>query len=144
MSTCLLNLYIEQCPRLRLKPCLPGAGGNYFSSISSSDEVILSSWEGRGHVSASSAKCTELCVERCSASGACFATSLKRCQDLTCSSPDVLGSLPSLQELVVSRCRRITSLPDCLGDLTSLEELRIHRCISIKALPDSIQQLTNL
>jgi Leucine-rich repeat (LRR) protein len=67
-----------------------------------------------------------------------------RCQDLTCSSPDVLGGLSSLQKLVVSRCGRITSLPDCLGDLTSLEELRIHKCRRIKALPDSIQQLTNL
>jgi len=28
MLPSLLNLYIEQCPRLRLNPCLPGAGGN--------------------------------------------------------------------------------------------------------------------
>jgi hypothetical protein len=145
-------LNIGHCPRLRLKPWLAGAGGNdYLLAISSSDEVILSSWEGRGHVGALSAKCTELCVECCAAplyqwSLLCHLPCLTRlriecCQDLTCSSPDVLGGLPSLQELFVS-C--ITSLPDCLGDLTSLEKLRIENCRSIKALPDSIQQLTNL
>jgi hypothetical protein len=151
MLPSLKSLNINHCPKLTLRI----AGGNdYRLSISDSDEVLLSSWEGRGHVSASSAKCTELYVEYCAAplyqwSLLCHLPCLARlrivrCQDLTCSSPDVLGGLPSLQKLVVSCCGRITSLPDRLGDLASLKELRIHRCRSIKALPDSIQQLTNL
>jgi hypothetical protein len=144
-------LSIGHCPRLRLKPWLAAGGNDYYLSIRGNDGVILSSWEGGGHVRV---KCTRLCVECCVAplyqwSLLCHLPCLKRlrimrCQDLTCSSPDVLGGLSSLQKLVVSRCGRITSLPDCLGDLTSLEELRIHKCRRIKALPDSIQQLTNL
>ncbi|CAL5067350.1 unnamed protein product [Urochloa decumbens] len=148
---CLRSVEIRHCPRLSLKPCLPLSIAKL--QVHNSDEVMLSSLEKQGHAGASTARCS-LQVECCVVplyrwSLLCHLPCLehltiKNCSDLTCSSPDFLRDLTSLQTLTVEFCKSIASLPESLGDLTSLTKLEVRDCMGIRTLPDSIQQLTGL
>ncbi|KAK8472164.1 hypothetical protein PHAVU_002G129200 [Phaseolus vulgaris] len=57
--------------------------------------------------------------------------------------PYGLQCIPSLRALDIYDCT-FTSLPNWLGDFTSLQELEISRCRKLRSLPSSIQRLTNL
>jgi len=80
--------------------------------IDSSDQVVLSSWENRGHISASSSAATEsLHVARCEAPlhqwnllrhlPRLIHLEITGCSDLTCGSTDVLQCISSLDTLIV-------------------------------------------
>ncbi len=58
--------------------------------------------------------------------------------------PSAITSLPNLRELVISDCRRITSLPAEIGNLEKLEKLVITGNTSLTSLPESILELKNL
>jgi len=58
----LWRLSINRCPLLRFKACWPRAT---HVTIDSSDQILLSSWENRGHVSASSMATKVLEVSCC-------------------------------------------------------------------------------
>jgi hypothetical protein len=145
--------YIEiaNCPKVRYKRFSPLTKRMV---INGSDQVILSSWEFRGHVGASSAATTELYVQHCAVPLHQWRLLLHlpylnileitQCSDLTCSSTDLLPCLASLKTISFKDCKFIEALPDWLGDLTSLKALAITDCEGFKALPESIQQLTCL
>ncbi|OEL13914.1 hypothetical protein BAE44_0025067 [Dichanthelium oligosanthes] len=141
---CLRYVGIRDCPRLRIKQCLPPSIDDL--RVYSSDNIISS--------------CQNTGLARCCLEVECCVLPLIRwsllfnfpfleklarnCSDLTCSPPDFLQGLTSLRTLTVTGCQSIVSLPERLGDLTSLKILDIRDCMRIKSLPDSIQKLTGL
>ncbi|VAH87404.1 unnamed protein product [Triticum turgidum subsp. durum] len=163
-------LTIDQCAKLRIKPCAPRATVLW---IIDSDNV-LSSWEENlSHGGASSSPITKLIVKNSKVPlhqwrllhqlPALRDLTITGCSDLTTSPkiiqqfsslvslsfdqaelPSWLAKVTSLQILRLSVCRSMTSLPQWLGKLASLKELQIMRCEGIRSLPDSIQQLTKL
>ncbi|KAG2557228.1 hypothetical protein PVAP13_8NG243600 [Panicum virgatum] len=141
---------IKRCPLLRFKARSPLGKGDLF--IDGSDQALLSSWENRGHVHASSAATKKLYVECCEAPlhhwnllrhlPGLMHLDITGCSDLTCSSTDLLQYISSLETLTVKDCKNGTvGLPETLGELTSLKELKVLNCNGIKTLPESIQQL---
>jgi Leucine-rich repeat (LRR) protein len=149
----LKSFNVEGCPLLRFTTCSPP--GRHVC-INSSDQILLSSWENRGHVSASSSAATKkLSVECCEAPLHQWnllrhlpylkQLEISGCSDLTCISTDLLQCISSLEILIVKNCKNGTVvLPERLGDLTSLQELKVLNCNSINTLPESIRQLTCL
>jgi len=150
----LQRLIINRCPLLRFKVCWPPA---MHVTIDSSDQILLSTWEDRDHVSASSSTATTSLHVKCCEVPLQHQWSLLRhlpcledlkitdCSDLTCISTDLLQCISSLEILIVENCKSGTvALPETLGDLTSLKELKVLNCNGINALPESIRQLTCL
>jgi len=149
----LRKLSINHCFFLRFKVCWPPA---MHVTIDSSDQILLSSWENRDHVSASSStattslhvKCCEVPLHQWSLLRhlPCLEDlKITDCSDLTCISTDLLQCISSLKILTVKYCKNgIVSLPERLGDLTSLTQLVLRDCSGIKSLPESIQQLRSL
>ena len=149
----LRKLSINHCFFLRFKACSP-LGKHVV--IDSSDQILLSSWENRDHVSASSSRATTWFHVKC-CEVPLHQWSLLRhlrclkylditdCSDLTCGSTDLVQCISSLEDLTVKDCKNSTvELPERLGDLTSLWELVVLNCNGIKTLPESTQQLTCL
>ncbi|XP_037438242.1 uncharacterized protein LOC119305973 [Triticum dicoccoides] len=169
----LQRLRIEQCDKLRIKPCLPRA---MYLHISGCD-TMLSSWaESASHSgTSSSSPITELNVVGSKVSmhkwrmlhllPALRRLIITDCSDLT-TSPQITHNLSSLrelylellsqaalprwllelttlQELTLSGCASMT-IPEWFGGLTSLKQLKIEDCKGIRTLPESIQQLTKL
>ncbi|KAL6590966.1 hypothetical protein ACP70R_050148 [Stipagrostis hirtigluma subsp. patula] len=142
-------LIIEDCPRLRLKPCPP-----IFREckIEKSDLVIssLEELDNINHVS-SSTQSTKLVVNKSSCQSlrllhhfpALQELEIFDCPNLT-SLLESMRHLTSLRSLELSWCKSISALPGCLGELSSLRRLIIKSCNGIKSLPPCIQQLTNL
>jgi len=156
----LCEFNINNCPLLRFKSCLPcplpQTEVASVASIESSDQVLLSSWENRGPVGASSSaaiaqldvKCCEVPLHQWNLLR--HVPCLKQltiidCSDLTCGSTDLLQCISSLEYLTLKDCKNgIVALPERLGDLTSLKEFKVQNCTGIKSLPESIRQLTCL
>lgn len=166
----LMALTIDQCAKLRIKPCPPRA--KVLRIIDCDD--MLSSWgESSSHSGASSSPITKLIVKNCKVPmhqwrllhqlPVLRSLTITGCSDLTTSPkivqqlsslvslsldqaelPRWLAELTSLPDLRLSECRSMTSLPQWLGKLTFLKELHIMRCEGIRSLPNSIQQLTKL
>ncbi|XBI77778.1 hypothetical protein VPH35_087590 [Triticum aestivum] len=161
----LWELRIEQCAKLRVKPCLPRAKYLY---IYDSDNM-LSSWEESplGSGTSSSSPLTELNVAESKVPmhewrllhhlPALRDLTITGCSDLT-TSPQIIHSLSSLEslrleqaelpgwlveQLTLCGCASMT-LPEWLGQLPSLKRFELRNCKGISSLPDSIQQLTKL
>jgi len=142
-----LNTFsLERCPLLRFKAWLPPG---WYMYIDNSDQVLLSSWENRGHVSASSTATKLLKVTCCEAP--LHQWSLLRhlpclehleisgCSHLTCSSTDLLQGTSSLETLIVEDCKNdVVALPE------TLKQIKVINCNGIKTLPESIQQLSDV
>jgi len=137
---------------LRFKACSPP--GKHVI-IDSSDQILLSSWENRDHVSASSSMATTLLHVKC-CEVPLHQWSLLRhlpclenlkitdCSDLTyaCGSTDLVECISSLEDLTVKDCKSdIVALQERLGDLTSPTGLILSDCNGIKSLLESVQQL---
>ncbi|CAL5011520.1 unnamed protein product [Urochloa decumbens] len=141
------QLWIMDCPRLRLKPCPPTFRE---CSISKSDQVISSLGEEDtfGHFSYSS-RSTKLEVQYSECQSMKMLGHFPTLEELDffecelMSLPESLLHLSSLRSLTLCRCDNISALPEWLGDLSSLRSLMIYDC-PVKSLPASIQQLTNL
>ena len=170
----LRKLIIQQCAKLRIKPCLPRARSLHIKDCAN----MLSSWgESSSQSSASSSSpITELFVQDNKVPmfdwrllhhlPALRELTINSCSDLTVSAeiinclssltlmrlsfleqaelPRWLVELSSLRELKLVGCQSMTSLPEWLGELTSLTRIDIFDCERIMSLPDSIQKLTRL
>uniref|UniRef100_A0A453HKW9 Disease resistance protein RGA3 n=1 Tax=Aegilops tauschii subsp. strangulata TaxID=200361 RepID=A0A453HKW9_AEGTS len=143
-------LRIRDCPKLRLKPCLPRAA---YWVIWNSDNVLLTQGESVTCTSASSSPVTTLDVGSCELPlhqwrllhhlPALCKLTISDCNDLT-SSSDIIRALSSLQSLHISSWRSMASLPLWLGELNSLKKFEIWGFKGIGAFLEIIQQLTNL
>jgi hypothetical protein len=143
-------LRIRDCPKLRLKPCLPRAA---CWVIWNSDNVLLSQGEGATGTSPFSSPVTTLDVGSCELPlyqwrllhhlPALSKLTISDCNDLT-SSSDIIRALSSLQSLHLSSWRSMTPPPLWLGELNSLKKLEIWGFKGIGSFPEIIQQLTNL
>ncbi|XP_044394669.1 uncharacterized protein [Aegilops tauschii subsp. strangulata] len=168
------RLTIEQCSKLRIKPCLPRAMSLHISGC----DTMLSSWEESSSHSgiSSTSPLTELNVTESKVAmhewrllhhlPALRDLTITGCSDLT-TSPQIIHSLSSLkslclkslsqaelprwlveltylQALELNCCRSMTYLPEWLGELISLKNLVIIDCRGIQAMPDSVEQLTKL
>ncbi|XP_039776656.1 disease resistance protein RGA2-like isoform X4 [Panicum virgatum] len=146
-------LSINRCPLLRFNACTPPG---ITVIIDSSDQALLSQWENRGHVSASSSAATKQLYVKCCEVPLhqwnllrhlpCLThVNITDCSGLTWSSTDLLQCISSLETLFVVDCKNSTvALPERLGELTSLKRLVLRDCNGITSLPESIQQLTCL
>ncbi|CAL4989421.1 unnamed protein product [Urochloa decumbens] len=145
-------LAISDCPKLRMKPCLPR--GEYYLDIRRCDDLLSPLEETCQVPEYSYPPPKGLFVHYCEQAlhewrllhqlpGISY-LSIEHCSDLTCSSTEIIRCLSSLEILSVTDCESITALPDWLGDLTSLTRLEIINCTGIQTLPGSIQRLTNL
>ncbi|CAL4982297.1 unnamed protein product [Urochloa decumbens] len=144
-------LEIRDCPKLRIKPCLPR--GEYYMDIRSCDNVLSPS-EERCHVPESSYPAPKGLFVFYSEQplhewrllqqlpGISY-LNIEKCSDLTCSSIEIIRGFASLKFFSLRECKSITTLPDWFGDLTNLMMLEIINCTSIQTLPESIKQLTN-
>ena len=105
----LQELSINRCPLLRFKGCSP-PGMQVI--IDSSDQILLSSWENRGHISASSSKAT---------------TSLHvKCYEVPLHQWSLLRHLPCLEHLHITGYSDLTcGLTDLLQCISSLEDLTV-------------------
>jgi len=136
--TLLRRLSLNRCPLLRFKACSPPA---------------ITSWENRGHVSASSSTATTTLHVKCCAVPLHHWSLLRHlpclknlritdCSDLTCGSTDLVQCISSLETPIVEDCKNgIVALQERLGDLTSLTGLELRHCNGINSLLESIQQL---
>uniref|UniRef100_A0A8R7QAI0 Protein kinase domain-containing protein n=1 Tax=Triticum urartu TaxID=4572 RepID=A0A8R7QAI0_TRIUA len=149
-----VELRIEQCAKLRIKPCQPRA-----MSLDIVDcDNVLSSWgQSLSHNTASSSSPTthlsvgyskvpmhqwrlleHLPALRC--------LTIDSCSDLT-TSPEIIQHLPSLKSLhlrSLSLDQAQAELPGWLVALTSLQELSLSGCGSLTSLPEWLGELTSL
>ncbi|XP_062183321.1 putative disease resistance protein RGA1 isoform X2 [Phragmites australis] len=118
----LVKLTIWNCPKLKLKPCLPRATE---WDINNSDQVIASSYDIK--------------------SGGELATTL---QVLLCKVPPnrwkLLHHLPGIQSLAIVSCHGMEALPESVRSLSSLQSLTISKCHVLKHLPEWLGDLTSL
>ncbi|XP_044386889.1 putative disease resistance protein RGA1 isoform X2 [Triticum aestivum] len=145
------ELRIEQCGKLRIKPCLPGESAKYLC-IRGCD-TMLSSWgERSSHCSTSSSSpLTELEVAESKVPmhqwrllhhlPALRKLTITDCSDLT-TSPEIIHSLSSLRALCFVLLSQ-AGLPRGLVELTSLQELTLYRCATI-SVPEWLGELTSL
>uniref|UniRef100_K3ZZK5 Uncharacterized protein n=1 Tax=Setaria italica TaxID=4555 RepID=K3ZZK5_SETIT len=148
MFPMLEELRVDDCPKMRLKPCPPKC--RRFS-ISSSDQVISSLEEVQtsSHRWNSTPTTTNLFIGRSKHDTfrlfhnfpALQTLDLSGCSNLT-SLPEGIQQLSSLQELTCDDS--ISPLPEWLSDISSLKRLVIDDDGSFKSLPACIQHLTNL
>jgi hypothetical protein len=146
----LVRLKIRDCPKLRLRPCLPRAA---YWVIWNSDNVLLSRGESVPRTDASSSPMTKIDVGSCKLPlhqwrllhhlPGLSKLIISDCNDLT-SSSDIIRALSPLQSLHLSSWKIMTSPPLWLGELNSLKKLEIWGFKGIGSFPEIIQQLTNL
>jgi Leucine-rich repeat (LRR) protein len=146
----LVRLKIRDCPKLRLRPCLPRAA---YWVIWNSDNVLLSRGESVPRTDASSSPITKIDVGSCKLPlhqwrllhhlPGLSKLIISDCNDLT-SSSDIIRALSPLQSLHLSSWKIMTSPPLWLGELNSLKKLEIWGFKGIGSFPEIIQQLTNL
>ncbi|CAD6253009.1 unnamed protein product [Miscanthus lutarioriparius] len=142
------SLTIDECPRLRLKPCPPTFHECY---IEYSDKVISSlEVDKTNHHCSSSSPAIKLDLTLSGDSCIRLFHHFPLLRELTITGGDYLTNVPesmrsltSLESLTLQCCYGISALPEWLGDLSSLKSLVIVSC-SIMSLPASIQQLTKL
>jgi len=144
------ELYVYDCPKLRLKPCPPKCRR---CIIRESDQVISSLEEVQtsSHFCNRSTRTTSLEINN----SECHSCRLFhhfpalqelrffKCQNLR-SLPEGIQQLSCLQSLELLWCDSISGLPEWLSDISSLKRLGIRGCVRIESLPPCIQQLTNL
>ncbi|PWZ29473.1 putative disease resistance protein RGA1 [Zea mays] len=150
-------LFIQDCPRLRLRPHMP-------SSLESL------------HLSESSEQLLQLPADQCLGSSSSYSNfshlkklglwgmtglgsgrrwellqhmtaleSLEINSSLVLSElPEGLRSLTCLQSLTVFACSDLLVLPEWIGELASLQQLCIWTCDVLSSLPQSLGQLTSL
>ncbi|KAL6868309.1 hypothetical protein ACP4OV_015154 [Aristida adscensionis] len=143
------ELTIQDCPRLRLKPCPPICRVFY---IWRSEEVVscLEELGNIGHPT-SSIPTTKLNIDGIHCRSlrlfhhftALEGLHISNCTNLT-SLPESMRHLASLESLSLSQCIGLSALPEWLGELSSLKSLKIFGCNGIKYLPQCIQKLTKL
>ncbi|KAG2557011.1 hypothetical protein PVAP13_8NG183701 [Panicum virgatum] len=132
----LFELSINHCPLLRFIAFSPP--GRHVI-ICSSDQALLSPWDNKGHVGASSSAANKwLSVASCEAPLHQWSLlrhlpglqllEISSCSDLTCGSTDLLQCISSLDTLIVEDCNGTVALPEMLGDLTCLRLLKIIGC----------------
>jgi len=144
------DLYVNECPRLRLKPCPPKCRR---CTIRESDQVIssLEEVQTNSRCCNRSTPTTSLAIRHSQHQSWSLFHHFPALQELELSSCHNLRSLPEgiqqlscLQSLELEGCHSISGLPEWLSDISSLKRLAIMGCESIKSLPPCIQQLTSL
>lgn len=149
MFPALDRLVIQECPRLKLKPCPPTVRE---CSIIWSDQVIssLEKVDKTSHHCSSPSRAIKLTINGESCQSIRLFHHFPALRELTISGkhlrsvPKSLQHLTSLESLTLRWCEGLSELPEWLGDLSSLKSLVISRCNGIKSLPACIQQLTKL
>ncbi|KAM3393051.1 hypothetical protein ACQJBY_013960 [Aegilops geniculata] len=147
------ELVIQKCSKLIFGPLPPRSRRLVISDC----DQVMYSWrnQGSGHVvEGRSTPVTELEVQNCNLPVAGWSLlhhlpglhslTIKNCDGVAASSPEIFEALSSLQTLCFSDCHSISSLPQEFGRLTSLKELQIVSCKQVNSLSESIQQLTSL
>ncbi|XP_047087728.1 putative disease resistance protein RGA3 isoform X3 [Lolium rigidum] len=143
------KLLIHGCNKLMVKPCPPVAAEWVIEVC----DIIVSSWDGKGHPNIISNSTTCLEISDCHVKpdgwrllyhlpGLCK-LKLRMCNELN-SLPGSIQVLTSLRSLLVFACRSLTELPEWFGNLTSLQELEINYCPKLESLHGSMQRLTSL
>uniref|UniRef100_A0A0D9WES5 NB-ARC domain-containing protein n=1 Tax=Leersia perrieri TaxID=77586 RepID=A0A0D9WES5_9ORYZ len=130
------------------------AMGTYLQwKISNSDNVVRSCGEGQYSSASSSSSTTTLDVEHCKVPldhwrllchlPALHELRIYECDNLTCSSPEIIQSLSSLKLMTVES-QGMEELPAGLCELKSLPTLILWKCLKLKSLPQSMKHLTSL
>ncbi|RLM74883.1 hypothetical protein C2845_PM15G18290 [Panicum miliaceum] len=169
VGSCLSNLDIVKCPRLKVKPYLPSSlhklllAGRTEQLLQSSNFSQLKKLVVWGNGGLGSGRGWELLqpmtalesLEIQHSSGLIELPeslgnlkSLRSLQVFACSAirmlPMSLGDLPSLQELTITICHCFVSFPQSIGRLTSLQVLKILLCDALQQLPECLGDLRSL
>ncbi|KAM0859274.1 hypothetical protein ACQ4PT_047305 [Festuca glaucescens] len=137
------KLYIDDCPKLRIRPHFPRAAS---WSINKSDNVLLPQRESMPHIDCLTAGDSDMPLHQWGFLHHLLSLRKLRidgCTDLTFS-PEICGALHSLKSLGLERCSH-AKLEELLGELTSLQELTIwDRKRQLEELPNKMRHLTKL
>uniref|UniRef100_A0A0E0PK96 Uncharacterized protein n=1 Tax=Oryza rufipogon TaxID=4529 RepID=A0A0E0PK96_ORYRU len=146
----LQELEILDCPKLKLKLYEPRA---FQWKISNSDNIVTSCGGGQYTGPSSSSSSTTLDVQHCKVPldqwtllchlPALHELRIYECDDLTCSSPEIIESLSSIKQITVE-CQDMVELPASLCQFKSLPKLILWKCLKLKSLPESTKHLTSL
>jgi hypothetical protein len=115
IGSCLTNLDIEDCHKLRVKPYFPFSLKQLKLDHINSNLLIFSSFSLPPSLELRSGCVWEL-----------------------------LQHISALESLEIFRCNDLTELPECLGELCSLQKMTIISCNSLSSLPQSIGFLISL
>lgn len=121
--------------------------------ISNSDNIVTSCGGGQYTGPSSSSSSTTLDVQHCKVPldqwtllchlPALHELRIYECDDLTCSSPEIIESLSSIKQITVE-CQDMVELPASLCQFKSLPKLILWKCLKLKSLPESTKHLTSL
>jgi hypothetical protein len=138
----LTQVYIFNCPKLRIRPHLPRAA-SWF--IKNSDNVLVPQRESLSHVDCLTAGYSVVPLHRWGFLHHLLSLRhlrLDGCSDLRIS-PEISGTLYSLKSLEIKYCGH-AELEELFGELTSLEELTISDHKKLEELPNNMRHLTKL
>uniref|UniRef100_A0A0E0DPD5 Uncharacterized protein n=1 Tax=Oryza meridionalis TaxID=40149 RepID=A0A0E0DPD5_9ORYZ len=146
----LQELEILDCPKLKLKLYEPRA---FQRKISNSDNIVTSCGGGQYTGPSSSSSSTTLDVQHCKVPldqwtllchlPALHELRIYECDDLTCSSPEIIESLSFIKQITVE-CQDMVELPASLCQFKSLPKLILWKCLKLKSSPESMKHLTSL
>ncbi|TVU31830.1 hypothetical protein EJB05_23531, partial [Eragrostis curvula] len=130
----LTNLYIQDCPKLRVKPYFP-ISLKQLNLEDCDSNLPLSSCQSEGSSSSSNSppSFSHLKVLKL--------LDMKALSSSLSPPPPIMLALESLE---IFLCNDLIELPECLGQLCSLQKMSIKNCASLNSLPQSIGRLTSL